>query len=159
MFRNLTCVALFICGHSTHTKALVFNRDDARVPDDTMQPDMEEMAAKVSGEVAAFTALVYPEDYTPGATKKPAAKRKAADGGSGGAAKKVKAEVDVGSLDFRQLANSGGLKTLKVAELKAFLLSVALKATGKKDDLIERIEEYFECSNDAEGAAAEIKQV
>jgi ATP-dependent DNA helicase 2 subunit 1 len=141
-----------------YIEALIFDRDDADVPPDTLQPDMEAMATTVGAEVDAFTALVYPEGYTPGEkAKKPAAKRKAADAEGGGAAKKPKAEVDLGALDFKQLSNSGGLKKCKVPELKAFLSSVGLKATGKKDDLIERIEEHFESGDDA-GFAGVVKE-
>ena len=121
-----------------YIEAIVFDRDDVEAID-TMKPDLEAMAATVGDEVAKFTALVYPADYT-GAPPK---KRKAG-GAAGGAAKKPKKEpVDMGSLDFKQMATDGTLKKQTVKVLKQFLVSVGRAGTGKKADLLEAIQEHF----------------
>ena len=37
-----------------------------------------------------------------------------------------------------------GVKRLTVVQLKAWLISKRLETTGKKADLVERVEEYFD---------------
>ncbi|KAI1622947.1 ATP-dependent DNA helicase 2 subunit 1 [Exophiala viscosa] len=65
---------------------------------------------------------------------------------AGGASKKVKTEAagGVGEEDIRKLWEKGKLASLTVAQLKEFCGSKKISATGKKADLVERIEEWLE---------------
>jgi hypothetical protein len=45
---------------------------------------------------------------------------------------------------FFELIRNGGIKQLKIDEMKEFLSSKNLPTKGKKDFLMEIIEEYFE---------------
>jgi len=126
-----------------YIEAMVFNRDEAVVTD-TMEMDTAGMEQKAGPEIAAFTELVYPPEYDPSAKPKPASKRKAKDDSGGGAAKKPKKEpLDVSGLDVKGMVAAGTLKKLKVTEIRAILSSIGQPTTGKKADLIERVESTF----------------
>ena len=49
-------------------------------------------------------------------------------------------------LRFRELAQSGRLKDLKVNSLKSFLKSKNQRVDGKKDDLIARVVAFLEAT-------------
>lgn len=62
-------------------------------------------------------------------------------------AKKVKTESANGgnaSAEVQSHYSSGSLSKLTVAVLKEFLTEKKLSAAGKKADLVERVEEYFD---------------
>ncbi|KAF3936943.1 hypothetical protein ABW19_dt0207695 [Dactylella cylindrospora] len=69
---------------------------------------------------------------------------------AGGASKKIKKEVDETSgpanpdKDMKAAYDKNGLTKLTVAVLKDWLGSKGMSTAGKKADLVERIEEYFE---------------
>ncbi|EPS41994.1 hypothetical protein H072_3992 [Dactylellina haptotyla CBS 200.50] len=67
---------------------------------------------------------------------------------SGGAAKKAKNEVDSGpgnpDKEMKAAFDKNTINKMTVAVLKDWLSSKGLSATGKKADLVERIEEFFE---------------
>ncbi|KAK6354922.1 ATP-dependent DNA helicase II subunit 1 [Orbilia brochopaga] len=67
---------------------------------------------------------------------------------AGGTAKKIKKEVDDGPGDMdaeiRAAYDKNALSKLTVAVLKDWLGNKGLSATGKKAELVERVEEYFE---------------
>ncbi|CRG87183.1 ATP-dependent DNA helicase II subunit 1 [Talaromyces islandicus] len=58
--------------------------------------------------------------------------------------KKVKAEKGDQASDVLNLYHSGNLSKLTLPVLKEFLTSKSLSTAGKKADLIERVEEYFD---------------
>ncbi|KZV77298.1 Ku DNA-binding complex, Ku70 subunit [Peniophora sp. CONT] len=57
---------------------------------------------------------------------------------------KRRADVAVGAAEVRAMYEDGTLKKLTVAHMKDFLKSKSLAVSGKKDDLIERITDWFE---------------
>lgn len=126
-----------------YIEAIVFDRDDVEAVD-TMKPDLEAMTTAAGAEMAAFTALVYPEGYEGGQA---APKKRKADGAAGGGAKRIKKEpaapVDLGSLDFKKMVTDGTLKKQTVKVLKQFLVSVGRAGTGKKAELLEAVEAHF----------------
>ena len=127
-----------------HLTANAFAKEmpDWSEADDTLRPD-EAMMSQAAEPLAALAALL--PGASAGAVKKKAKKRasKSAAGG-GAAAKRAKKEpVDVSALDWSALAASGILKKQTVATLKAGCGALGLKLSGKKADLVARIEEHF----------------
>jgi ATP-dependent DNA helicase 2 subunit 1 len=77
--------------------------------------------------------------------KKKGTKRvKEEDGAAAAPSKAKKAKTDADSGDVRAMWEKGQLMKCTVPTLKEFLTGVGLPVTGKKADLIERCEEYFE---------------
>ena len=68
--------------------------------------------------------------------------------------RRAKKETGDGEADVAQLYQDGKLNKLTVAQLKDFLKLHGLPTTGKKADLVDRIEEMFE-GGEEDGAAAE----
>ena len=62
--------------------------------------------------------------------------------------KKIKSEKrDLGNLshaELKKIVGAANLGTYKVDELKGFLNSKGLSATGKKQDLMDRVEQWVE---------------
>ena len=85
--------------------------------------------------------MVFPNDYDIGPAKT-TGKRPAAGSGTGGTAKKVKAEET--DVDFFEAAKRGNLTKLTVAVLKAFCKEHELKSSSqRKADLIKAINDHF----------------
>lgn len=79
-------------------------------------------------------------------------KRKGGGGGGGGAKRVRTAEElgDVNQYDWQQLAESGDLSKLTMDQLKLYLRANKLRLSGKKGELVARVEEHLV---DAGGAA------
>ena len=76
-------------------------------------------------------------------------KKRKADGNAGGdlAKKRQKAgeeEMKESGVDYKDLFDSGKISSLKVPELKTFLRANGLKTSGKKADLVGRVEEFYQ---------------
>jgi len=59
---------------------------------------------------------------------------------------KRKADVDVDEAEIRSRSEGGTLEKLKNDQLKEFLKAKGLPVSGKKADLVQRIEEYLQGS-------------
>lgn len=66
------------------------------------------------------------------------------DSGNANAAKKPKVEEGSSENDLRKHFEKGTLAKLTLPVLKDFLTSRGRSAAGKKADLVERVEEFFE---------------
>jgi hypothetical protein len=60
-----------------------------------------------------------------------------------GDAKKPKAGAAVSTDDFKKLVAAGTVSKQTVPTLKLYLESVGEKKTGKKDELVERVNDYI----------------
>ena len=100
---------------------------------------MEEDSAP---EVTALKALIYPSDYDPEAPPKPAKRKKDADGAGGASAPKKSKVATVAPTNAEVLAHieNGTLKKLTVAILKEILRVKGQPTSGKKGELVQRIE-------------------
>eukprot|EP00668_Euglena_longa_P004293 GGOE01005031.1.p2 GENE.GGOE01005031.1~~GGOE01005031.1.p2 ORF type:complete len:443 (+),score=128.63 GGOE01005031.1:2130-3458(+) len=120
----------YVCLH-----ALALDKEQVEVKPDLTEPDIDGMRHH-QAVIEAFQKAVYPAEYSPVLADK-------------GRISRVKAEEskvprpDVGHLDFAKLARSGRLEGCTVAELKEFCRQKALLRSGKKADLIQRIEVHF----------------
>ncbi|KAI9733245.1 MAG: ATP-dependent DNA helicase II subunit 1 [Cirrosporium novae-zelandiae] len=74
-------------------------------------------------------------------------RQRPASGQSGATSKKIKAEpgdAGLGDTDMRKHYENETLEKLKVTDLKSWLSTKSLSVSGKKANLVERIEGYFE---------------
>lgn len=108
-------------------------------PGDSLAPDLYQSDKTVAAMQTFLKTL--PEFTAPEKKRKAPA---AAKGEGGSAPKKVKAEVDPDSIDWKQLAADGQVKSKSMPVLKAFLKSRNLPVSGKKDDLVARVEEALQ---------------
>ncbi|KAI9143652.1 SPOC like C-terminal domain-containing protein [Paraphysoderma sedebokerense] len=126
--------------HFEYLAAKALDREPALIPDKSM-PNYDDIGAKVGEDIVKLKELI-PEFIPP---EKPLKKRKAQD--EAVSSKKVKANLDSSNSDFeakiRELYNSGQLSTLTVPLLKEALGHFELKVSGKKADLIARLEDHF----------------
>jgi hypothetical protein len=110
---------------------------------DEMHP-MQRLLERASPAVDEFRDAV--EGYTADdakaelSRKTAATKRKATGAASGeGSAKRSKAAVDEGDIDWEAELKAGSLKKRTVAQLKAACAARGLAKSGKKQDLVERL--------------------
>lgn len=111
--------------------------------EDPFQPDYDGLANN-SHLIEAFNNAVGAVEIAEPEPKK-TTKRKAAAAG-GGAAKKAKAAQGGGDADFnwQELRADGKLGKLTIAQLKLYLRKHSLPLSGKKGDLVSRIEDHMD---------------
>ncbi|XP_030631170.1 X-ray repair cross-complementing protein 6 [Chanos chanos] len=106
--------------------------------EDFTMPKVDMMDQRLGPLAQEFKDLVYPPDYNP--EGKPAAKRKPAEAGGGGAEKKPK--VDVTPEELRAHVAKGTLGKLTVPVLKEACKQFGVRTTGtKKQELIDALTE------------------
>ena len=109
---------------------------------DELRPD-ERWMEKLTPYFEAFNSLAFTESQAVGGKRK--AGGRAAAGGDGGS-KRIKKEVsdeEYNAFDWEELKSSrDGWKKLTVDNLKLYLRRHGLPLSGKKDDLILRIEQH-----------------
>ncbi|KAK9806596.1 hypothetical protein WJX73_006230 [Symbiochloris irregularis] len=109
------------------------------IPDD-VKPDVEGMRSASEAVLAFRDAVLGPGNDGAGPTKK-----------SAGAGAKRKpdaaAEAAAADINYKELAQTGELGTLTVPDLKLYCAANGLVKTGKKADIITRIEEHLQKSN------------
>ena len=121
---------------------------------DELMPDDEGMLDAAKTEIEEFLELMTElGEFDPSSNNKPKAtrgKRKAADSNQGGAKKRKAAKrkasdtaSNAADLNWKTLAENDELKSMKVKELKVYLSENGLKMSGKKADLIKRIEDHL----------------
>jgi len=107
---------------------------------DTLNPD-KAMLGEIEPYIADFFSALPTETTTPKAPKR----KKVDDDGDGGTAKKAKSD-DVGksaALNWTDLAAKGLIGKQTVGVLKAYCKENGLGVSGKKGDLVERVEEHL----------------
>ncbi|XP_077994569.1 X-ray repair cross-complementing protein 6-like [Glandiceps talaboti] len=122
--------------HYRNLEALALDRDQPDDVQDYTEPNTAHIAKRAGKLIDEFKDLVFPDGYDPDA---PPAKRKAATGG-GGAAKRPKVDENISVEDE---AKAGKLGKLTVATLKVFCKSQGLSTAGKKQDLIDTINDHL----------------
>ncbi|OSC96961.1 ku70-like protein [Trametes coccinea BRFM310] len=120
--------------HNAQLEASAFREDfDPEAFEDLTMPKYD-MMHKRAGQLMREWKTALLEDETANVVSAPTAgrKRKAADTD----------EPPVDEDEIRRLHDSGQLRKLRVEDLKQFLRSKGLPVSGKKDDLVQRTEEY-----------------
>jgi len=118
-------------------QAMALEREEPEAVEDELVPS--DGFQDIEAEIKAIEDIVNEIEEPEPRKRKKAAGR----GGRSGGAKKAKVAVVINDADYRTLAENNGLKSLKVAQLKDFLRAKDLALSGKKADLIERIQKYF----------------
>ncbi|KAI9067712.1 ku70-like protein [Trametes sanguinea] len=122
--------------HNAQLEASAFREDfDPEAFEDLTMPKYNMMHQR-AGQLMHEWKKALLEDETANVVSAPTAgrKRKAADAD----------EPAVDEDEIRRLYDNGQLHKLRVEDLKRFLRSKGLPISGKKDDLIQRTEEYFD---------------
>ncbi|KHN88389.1 X-ray repair cross-complementing protein 5 [Toxocara canis] len=136
--------------HYKVIEAMALDLDEVPQVEDQIQPYFahEAFTKRVRKELDEFRSITLPDDYNPEAKK--TSKGRKADSTSSSkfhsekeAVKGKKMKYDEMSLE--QLANNQQLKSLTVAQLKvkAAEVGIAVKASAKKNDVIEAIEHFY----------------
>jgi len=120
-----------------HLEALALDEDDPRQIADSLLPQLANLHPKTGDFINNFIAEVYGDDYDPclndgKAPKTSGTKRKAAE------------PVPLPDLDWKEMQMNGTLGKLKVDELKAYCAANSLPRSGKKADLMERVERHLD---------------
>jgi len=123
--------------HYRALEAMALEREEPEAVEDELVPS--DGFQDIEAEIKAIEDIVNEIEEPEPRKRKKAAGR----GGRSGGAKKAKVAVVINDADYRTLAENNGLKSLKVAQLKDFLRAKDLALSGKKADLIERIQKYF----------------
>ncbi|XP_041472414.1 X-ray repair cross-complementing protein 6-like [Lytechinus variegatus] len=111
--------------HYRNLEALALDRDTADEMVDHTAPNNEMIEKRAGPAIREFMESVFPEGYDP--TAKPAARKKAAGG----------------TIDVADEARKGKLSKLTVAVLKEFCQKNGLSTAGKKNDLVETINDHL----------------
>lgn len=127
--------------HYAALQALALDEDVPDFVDDDLMPDYEGFKTKQDKLTAYKEAVksIVPEPVAPA----PKSRKRKAPAESKSPSKRAKAAADA-DIDFKKLAALSQLKQLTVPKLKGFLSSVGERVTGRKADLITRIEAYFQ---------------
>eukprot|EP00752_Nemacystus_decipiens_P005093 g4622.t1 len=129
--------------HYAALQALALSEEDISwdpEKDDNTKPNVKVLDASLAPVLDAFKASYGgdQEDDVPAA----GAKRSASTASGGGAAaKKVKTEEDPSKIDWQQALAQGQIDHFTVPTLKSFLKSRHMSVSGKKGDLVSRIEQ------------------
>eukprot|EP01012_Entosiphon_sulcatum_P028877 TRINITY_DN3503_c0_g1_i1.p1 TRINITY_DN3503_c0_g1~~TRINITY_DN3503_c0_g1_i1.p1 ORF type:complete len:719 (-),score=114.09 TRINITY_DN3503_c0_g1_i1:1235-3367(-) len=126
--------------HYSALQALALEHPTVEEKEDLTEPDLAGMGFH-SAAIDSFRKLVYPEDYDP---RTSAAPEKRKWEGEAGAAKKPRAEVEIGHIDFVSLAATDRLENCTQAELKEYCRAKGLTVSGKKAELGRRIKDYLQ---------------
>ncbi|KAF4106627.1 X-ray repair cross-complementing protein 6 [Onychostoma macrolepis] len=126
--------------HYRNLEALALNMLEPEPIEDLTMPKVQMMDARLGPLTQEFKDLVYPDDYNP--EGKPAAKRKTAESGGGGAEKKPKVEMSQDEL--KNHVAKGTLGKLTVPVLKDACKQFGIRTTGtKKQELIDALTMHF----------------
>jgi ATP-dependent DNA helicase 2 subunit 1 len=133
-----------------HYKILQTLALEEEVPEqgeDTTKPKYKAINHRVGGYMVEFKEGLEKEALALQRTR--AFKREAEDDGDERPAKRAKAKVTGSSMSLARLKmafQQGTLGKMTVAELKEVLLSKGISPTGKKADLVERLEQWVEAN-------------
>ncbi|OXV09439.1 hypothetical protein Egran_02798 [Elaphomyces granulatus] len=143
--------------HYRILQALALDEDLPEKPEDKMIPKYKQIDKRVGGCVIAWGEELEEQDRnlfsrnskTSTIAKRPAKAQRLDDDSNEGtpASKKIKMERDGHEVDevaIGKCYESGTLSKLTVPILKNFLTSQHLPTTGKKADLVERVEEFYD---------------
>ncbi|KAJ5089184.1 hypothetical protein N7532_007868 [Penicillium argentinense] len=142
--------------HYRILQALALDEDVPETPEDKTTPKYRQIDKRARDYVLAWSDLLNEEAKTAfggtAATKSTLVKRGPKDraDSAGDAAdppkKRVKTEGDAASLDdeIKRSFEKGTVAKLTMPMLKEFLTSKGRSAAGKKADLVDRVEQYFE---------------
>lgn len=132
-------------------QAMALDEDIPQKPDDKTLPRYRQIDKRVGVEVEEWKKELEKsyEQYkakNPDARMPTGSKRGTANGAQNGASKRVKTEEGEGISEenMRKLWEKGKVGTLTVLNLKEFCSVKNLALAGKKAELVERIEEWFE---------------
>ncbi|KAJ5716473.1 hypothetical protein N7493_008384 [Penicillium malachiteum] len=137
--------------HYRILQAIALDEDLPEQPDDKTIPKYRqidkragEYVLKWSAELDAHSEKLFGGSAAPSSTLVKRGPRASTD--SDQPAKRVKVEIGASDVDgeIKKNMEKGTLSKLTVAILKEFLTSHGRSAAGKKADLIERVEQYFE---------------
>ncbi|KAL2426465.1 ATP-dependent DNA helicase II subunit 1 [Exophiala dermatitidis] len=138
--------------HYRILQALALDEDIPEKPEDKTIPKYKQIDKRVGNEAIEWGSILdkaykhyHAEnpDAVPTGSKRPT---KASAATSTASTKKVKAETSdkTGEEEIRRLWQKGQLGHLTVAQLKEFCAAKKIPATGKKADIVERVEEWLE---------------
>ncbi|KAF9894082.1 ATP-dependent DNA helicase II subunit 1 [Aspergillus nanangensis] len=140
--------------HYRILQALALDEDLPEQPEDKTKPKYRQIDKRAGDYVLSWAEELEKQDAktAPSGPKSTLVKRGVkdrvadAEDASGKPAKRVKAEHGPEALDDEVNFHyqKGSVSKLTVATLKEFLTSHGRSAAGKKADLVERVEEYFE---------------
>ena len=138
--------------HYRILQALALDDEIPEKPEDKTVPKFRQIDKRVGNETTEWGKTlekVFKEYQVENPDAVPTGSKRYTNGQSssaGAAPKKVKTEAagGVGEEDIRKLWEKGKLASLTVAQLKEFCGSKKISVTGKKADLVERIEEWLE---------------
>ncbi|XP_011408577.1 PREDICTED: X-ray repair cross-complementing protein 5-like [Amphimedon queenslandica] len=124
--------------HYRVLEALALEHEEEEEITDLTVPDAAQINKRAGKAIDEFMKAVFPDGFDPEAkiTKRKASASTAAAGG----AKKAKTDEPV---DVESIAKNGTLGKLTIPVLKEYLKSVGKKAAGKKQDLIDAINEHL----------------
>lgn len=139
--------------HYRILQALALEEDVPKVPEDKTIPKYKQIDKRIGAEAIAWGRALETE-YDQFAAENPdvamtGAKRSIPSqsaGGRSGEAKKVKTEASqaLSEGEMRKLFDKQKISSLTVAHLKEFCMAKSIPVAGKKADLVERIEGWFE---------------
>lgn len=119
-------------------EALALERDDVTPTKDYTKPNYEKIKERAGKELQEFKEMANLDGAAVATPKK------RAPAASGGAAKRSRPDAGAeGSVDIREEAKQGRLKSLTVNVLKEFCKQEGLKCPSKKADVIELIERHL----------------
>jgi ATP-dependent DNA helicase 2 subunit 1 len=125
--------------HYRYLEAIALEHDEVEEVSDLTQPDQDRITRRAGALLEQFKELVYPSGYDP--DQKPANKRKAPASSDGPSAKRTRSSSE--DVDVEAEARKGNLQKVTMAVLKAYLKGVGLKTSGKKQDLIEAVNDHL----------------
>ncbi|CAI8018050.1 X-ray repair cross-complementing protein 5 [Geodia barretti] len=123
--------------HYRYLEAIALEHDEVEQVTDLTEPDIERISRRAGSLLEEFKELVYSDGYDP--EQKPGAKRKAASNAP--SAKRPRSSSE--DVDVEAEARKGNLKKVTVPVLKAYLKGVGVSAGGKKQDLIDAVNEHL----------------
>jgi ATP-dependent DNA helicase 2 subunit 1 len=127
--------------HYRILEAIALDQEEVEEVADLTLPDHNRIETRAGNAIDSFMSTVFPNGVSDGKTKA-GTKRKPSE--SGTSAKKSKSASESDDLpNVEDFYKNNTLTKLTVAVLKDFLKSVGRKATGKKQDLVQEVEDYF----------------
>lgn len=130
---------------------MALDEDIPQKPDDKTLPKYRQINKRVGVEVDEWKKELdrsYQQhtDDNPHAKEPMGSKRGAANGEQTGGSKKIKTEPGeaISEEDMRRLWQQNTIASLTVAQLKDFCSAKKLMTGGKKAEIVERIEGWFE---------------
>ena len=138
--------------HYRILQALALDEDVPTDPDDKTRPKYKQIDKRVHDEVAEWQSTLqqcHKEHVDQFGESLPFNQKptKRTANGDNGESKRVKTEASAdgpSEAELRKLWQKGTLSNITVPQLKSFLQSKGLALTGKKQDLLDRVENFFE---------------